>query len=1479
MRLKPQLLQLLAVVATIALSNAVPLNRFDSDGNNLRLDRRNGSFDSEFGSECEHNGRVYQNGERLENPENPCNVCYCRGGEVSCTALECYRRDDCEPQYVPGRCCPRYDHCPPLDQPRFEKTRPQFIRTDFNRDATASVDPTVQQRNGLFDLDNEASEDVTATAVTTATLERHTNSTSAEGSQGLTTVKLQTTDDSPVFNDDHHDISVKQNIGDEVQFTADNSETLRSESRIVPVVPKLIPVTQQPAEDKVPSTTSSFSREEGSGTTSLNLNDGAVSSSTEGLEAGSETKLDLDVSSGDGEGSGTQELEQRTESNLHSTSGNDNPHVHIISGTSESVESNEVVTDPTTVDYSRTITKKESTKEDEQFTTVTEISRTSPPEDIKTESFLVNEKSNIGETSVSGEVETVTKQNSAHQTNPSEYFTTTGEDVTDSNEVIDNGKATQHLDVKLRISSDELTSESEESKEKKTNSSEEGSITITDQDIIESKTNPTEASLTTLPEAPVNSNELKRVNIISSSIGVRVYNAEKDPINDDTQQQTATESFINLENELPGLPIGSVLMNNEMDVVLATTEVAQPTNNEEISTTFSLLQADAQKLTPAEIATEESSTEHIPRATGVQQLSLNEEAVAAGSDISQKLVFGSGTEHTGDPTEITMLEQDQNSSDTPTAVPVLIKLASLLTSQSVDEATVLQSTDKTDRILPTTTEITLQEETTVNQEQIKSEDNQKSAISGDEDLTTLPSELDEITAVTESFKSADTGKSTATPNLEESTTVLPETVGNTDQIEISHSQLAEIKVRKAVDSFNTEESTTTFTEAPKLGRTVVDEFSTLSPGHEFKESEEATTEHSFIESTTDNMEAFIRLASNPSNIHVDTASSEVIGTTRSQDVTESNDKAMLRDAPFVQLKSATEQSAEVETTTSQGDQELSNTNNDNIRTEIYQQDATEALGSHDAVTELPAVEQRSGLKNEPSESSLNDSSSTAEIFDFSTTSESITQHDNAEGTTSVPDVTTLLGAGSSNLGEKVAVKLLEEHKAEASVSEEISDQPNFDNQDLKQAGESSTALDGLTTKLPNEDEFSTEGAASHSVETFTLLSEQSEQKKKNIHESEPPKLITISSGESFTTLQSSSEVDIGESTTQYSAEETTLKGVHVTTPQSSGTANIKREIPASEQHTSNEPEQGTEDPTTSKILSDDSLLHQRASDFSSTEEVESFEGTTTEISKFNLNNSETHEKVELASLKQEETYTSTPEASTMQGNSFAEDSTHQYAESSTNLYIEDVTKLFHESGEKKEVLAPVALESNQTDTEIESTTLPREWLKSDNSSEITETPNRTSETVTDAEAKENPTLVTEISLQGDIQESVDTEETTVATRPTAVHEDKSVGTNSSIESSSTTINRNITNTGTDESNNVAKPEHVAKARSVDNFDINLGNDNGFIRPEESGPNDEFHSSLIGHDLRDPENFRMIEDFFTRLFHRQDADREDDAAVI
>ncbi|EDV58977.2 flocculation protein FLO11 [Drosophila erecta] len=80
-----------------------------------RAIQRTGHCCPDYKCDCEKDGKTYANGDKLVAPDTPCTVCYCKGGEIVCSPVTCFRRDDCMPKYVPGRCCPEYDNCPILD--------------------------------------------------------------------------------------------------------------------------------------------------------------------------------------------------------------------------------------------------------------------------------------------------------------------------------------------------------------------------------------------------------------------------------------------------------------------------------------------------------------------------------------------------------------------------------------------------------------------------------------------------------------------------------------------------------------------------------------------------------------------------------------------------------------------------------------------------------------------------------------------------------------------------------------------------------------------------------------------------------------------------------------------------------------------------------------------------------------------------------------------------------------------------------------------------------------------------------------------------------------------------------------------------------------------------------------------------------------------------------------------------------------------
>ncbi|XP_073944528.1 uncharacterized protein [Choristoneura fumiferana] len=97
--------------------------------------------------ECEQEGRVYGNGEKLVDPEDPCRVCYCQGGEVVCRRIACFLRDDCQPRHVKGRCCPEYDNCPLRGVTAIPGLVPSVPNISTVEDAAASAVPTSPKEN------------------------------------------------------------------------------------------------------------------------------------------------------------------------------------------------------------------------------------------------------------------------------------------------------------------------------------------------------------------------------------------------------------------------------------------------------------------------------------------------------------------------------------------------------------------------------------------------------------------------------------------------------------------------------------------------------------------------------------------------------------------------------------------------------------------------------------------------------------------------------------------------------------------------------------------------------------------------------------------------------------------------------------------------------------------------------------------------------------------------------------------------------------------------------------------------------------------------------------------------------------------------------------------------------------------------------------------------------------------------------------
>ncbi|XP_058814356.1 uncharacterized protein LOC131678303 [Topomyia yanbarensis] len=95
-----------------------------------RAIQKTGECCPEYQCECQRDGKTYTNGEKVFDPETPCRACYCQGGEISCSQVSCYKRHDCEPKFINGRCCPEYDNCPPLESSKITEassTKEEFI--------------------------------------------------------------------------------------------------------------------------------------------------------------------------------------------------------------------------------------------------------------------------------------------------------------------------------------------------------------------------------------------------------------------------------------------------------------------------------------------------------------------------------------------------------------------------------------------------------------------------------------------------------------------------------------------------------------------------------------------------------------------------------------------------------------------------------------------------------------------------------------------------------------------------------------------------------------------------------------------------------------------------------------------------------------------------------------------------------------------------------------------------------------------------------------------------------------------------------------------------------------------------------------------------------------------------------------------------------------------------------------------------------
>ncbi|CAG0884550.1 unnamed protein product [Darwinula stevensoni] len=151
--------------------------------------------------DCEVNGRVYGNGAKIENPDKPCEVCSCQGGDVKCNLIECFWRNDCTPKYQSGRCCPTYTHCPPLNSQTMATfapgkssplPRPPLIGANQGPIGISTME--TNQKEDKTTISPETTTEVKSTAVKreqSTTTEAYTEVTSIKSKDGITSVVMK----------------------------------------------------------------------------------------------------------------------------------------------------------------------------------------------------------------------------------------------------------------------------------------------------------------------------------------------------------------------------------------------------------------------------------------------------------------------------------------------------------------------------------------------------------------------------------------------------------------------------------------------------------------------------------------------------------------------------------------------------------------------------------------------------------------------------------------------------------------------------------------------------------------------------------------------------------------------------------------------------------------------------------------------------------------------------------------------------------------------------------------------------------------------------------------------------------------------------------------------------------------------------------------------------------------------------------------
>ncbi|GFR19084.1 uncharacterized protein TNCT_12461 [Trichonephila clavata] len=257
-----------------------------------RAVRREGHCCPEYVCGCEHNGRMYRDGDEIRDSKNPCYTCHCQGSSIACAFVDCFFRVDCAPEYVPGECCPHYNHCSTVDSdnsstPEYafstekaysfedttvnpqnpetthysevpEKTSTLEVKTENDKESSESVIPAILDASVLFssneDQFSDSNIDTTKKDITTesilkpganddVSLEAESSEYSSSESQTESVTDLLKTVFEIVNDEEKHKEPISSSESSPVELSVDQS-TSATPNANAELFPTVIPTTK-----------------------------------------------------------------------------------------------------------------------------------------------------------------------------------------------------------------------------------------------------------------------------------------------------------------------------------------------------------------------------------------------------------------------------------------------------------------------------------------------------------------------------------------------------------------------------------------------------------------------------------------------------------------------------------------------------------------------------------------------------------------------------------------------------------------------------------------------------------------------------------------------------------------------------------------------------------------------------------------------------------------------------------------------------------------------------------------------------------------------------------------------------------------------------------------------------------------------------------------------------------------------------------